>query len=278
MKLKQLAVWGSVLLLVAGCSGGSGDKALTEAEIKELVTQHIKENPDIVFDVMKENPVVFWESMEVAAQEAKETFAKRKQEEQAKQMEQMVDHTIDNPLQPTIRDDEAIRGVPTAPLVLVEYSDFECPYCARGSRVVEQLREKYGDQLQTIYKHNPLQFHKQAAKAAKYYEAIRLQDVEKAHKFHDELFANQAGLKKGDAFFKDAAKNAGADMARLEKDLKSDAIAKRIADDVKEAASFGFDGTPAFILNGVPVKGAYPLEHFEMIIGKLQAKGKVTLK
>ncbi len=278
MKLKQLAVWGGVLLLVAGCSGGSGDKALTEAEIKELVTQHIKENPNIVFDAMKENPVVFWESMEVAAQEAKETFAKRKQEEQAKQMEKMVDAAIDNPLQPKIREDEAIRGVPTAPLVLVEYSDFECPYCARGSRVMEQLREKYGDQLQTVYKHNPLNFHKYARNAARYYEAIRLQDPEKAFQFHDQVFANQGGLGKGDAFFKETAEKAGVDMARLEKDLKSEAIEQRIDADVKEAASFGFDGTPAFILNGVPVKGAYPLEHFEMIIGKLQAKGKVALK
>jgi protein-disulfide isomerase len=278
MKLKQLAIWGSVLLLVAGCSGGSGDKALSETEIRELVSKHIQENPNIVFDVIKDNPVVFWETMETAANEAKETFAKRKQEEQVKQMEKMVDHTIDNPLQPTIRDDEAIRGVATAPLVLVEYSDFECPYCARGSRVVEQLREKYGDQLQSVYKHNPLKFHKQAANAARYYEAIRLQDAEKAFKFHDELFADQAGLKKGDAFFEEMAKKVGADTARLAKDLKSDAVAKRIAEDVKEAASFGFDGTPAFILNGVPIKGAYPLEHFEMIIGKLQAKGKVALK
>ncbi len=278
MKLKQLAVWGSVLLLVAGCSGDSGDKALSETEIKALVAQHIKENPNIVFDVIKENPVVFWETMETAANEAKETFAKRKQEEQAKQVEQMVDAAIDNPLQPKIREDEAIRGAPTAPLVLVEYSDFECPYCARGSRVVEQLREKYGVQLQTVYKHNPLSFHKQAKNAAIYYEALRLQDPAKSFQFHDLVFADQGGLGKGDAFFKEMAEKAGADMARLEKDLKSDAVEQRISADMKEAASFGFNGTPAFILNGVPVKGAYPLEHFEMIIEKLQAKGKLALK
>jgi protein-disulfide isomerase len=113
--------------------------------------------------------------------------------------------------------------------------------------------------------------------AAKYYEALRLQDPDKAFAFHDELFANQAGLQQGDSFLKATAKKLGADMKRLAADLDSDQVEKRITEDVKEAESFGFNGTPAFTLNGIPVLGAYPVEHFEMLIGKLKEKGKITL-
>ena len=73
------------------------------------------------------------------------------------------------------------------------------------------------------------------------------------------------------------AKQSGADMKRLAKDVKSKAVISRVEDDIKEAAKFGFQGTPGFLLNGIPVRGAYPIDHFEKIIAKLKEKGKVDL-
>ena len=195
---------------------------------------------------------------------------KRKEEEaQAKEFE--------SPKNPLIRPDESIRGTKGAPLVLVEYSDFECPYCTRGLNTVQALLKKYDGKLQFIYKHLPLDFHPNAMLASQYYEAVRMQNEEKAFKFHDEIFRKQRQLKKGEKFLKPLAKGLGVDMGRLAKDIKSDKVKKRIQQDIEEAAKFGFQGTPGFLINGISVRGAYPPEHFDKIIAKLVEMGKVSL-
>ena len=113
--------------------------------------------------------------------------------------------------------------------------------------------------------------------SSQYYEALRLQNPEFAFKFHDELYKNQSKIKSGEKFFKSVAKKIGANMAKLKKDVKSKAVQERIDADLKEAAKFGMQGTPGFILNGVPVKGAYPTSHFVGIVEELEKKRKVKL-
>jgi protein-disulfide isomerase len=139
------------------------------------------------------------------------------------------------------------------------------------------LMKKYEGKIRFVYKHLPLSFHPQAMPASQYYEAIRLQNADKAFMFHDEIYKNQRGLQNGEKFLKELAKKVGADMNKLAKDIKSDAVNKRIQEDIEEANKFGFQGTPGFLLNGVPVKGAYPTSHFEDLIGKLKEKGQLKL-
>lgn len=261
-----------VLLSIVGCSS---QKDSSDAQLKEQLTNIIKENPDLLFDAIKEHPVEFMDALQAALEDAKKVYAERDAEQEQQQLEQMVEHFIANPMQPSIRSDEAIRGNKNAPIILVEYSDFECPFCSRGYGVVQELRKRYGDQMQFIYKHMPLSFHQHARLAAQYYEALRLQDPQKAFMFHDEVFSSQARLQEGEPFLSAAAKQTGADMSRLASDLKSEQVIKRIEEDMQEAVSFGFNGTPAFILNGVPVTGAYPVEHFEMVISKLKERGAI---
>src|SRR5690606_20546936 len=151
------------------------------------------------------------------------------------------------PLVAEIRADESFRGNKDAPITLVEYSDFECPFCARGFNTVMELMNKYKGKIRFVYKHLPLSFHPQAMPASQYYEAIRLQNEEKAFKFHDEIYQNQRGLQSGEKFLKDIAKKVGADMGRLAKDVNSEAVKKRIEADIEEANKFGFQGTPGFL-------------------------------
>ena len=113
--------------------------------------------------------------------------------------------------------------------------------------------------------------------SAKYYEAIRLQSEEKAFKFHDKIFDQQGKLRKGEPFLKGLAKELGVDMKRLAKDLESDVIEKRIKEDIAEAAKFGIQGTPGFVFNGIPVKGAYPGSHFDKIVDELKKRNMVKL-
>jgi protein-disulfide isomerase len=108
-----------------------------------------------------------------------------------------------------------------------------------------------------------------AMPAAKYFEAIALQDHSKAEKFYNEIFNNQGDLRsKKEGALKDAAKKVGADLKRLEKDLNSETVTKRIQADMEEARKFNFSGTPGFIINGVSLRGAYPFPEFKAIIDR----------
>lgn len=265
LSLKSLLILFMALGVLTSCT--------SEQQVKDQVAKVIKENPKIITDAIRENPAEFVSAFQDAVKNAQDVLAKKREEEEQKKL----DEAFENPLKPKIRDDEAIRGNKSAPLVLVEYSDFECPFCSRGFATVQQLREKYGDKIQFIYKHLPLSFHDKAMISAQYFEAIRLQDSEKAFKFHDQIFENQRKLKNGETFLKEIAKQVGADMTKLGKDLNSETVKNRIEDDMKEAAAFGMQGTPGFLLNGIPVKGAYPAEHFYDIVEKLKAKGKLSL-
>jgi protein-disulfide isomerase len=139
----------------------------------------------------------------------------------------------------------------------------------RLPHTVKELRKRHGKDLRFIYKHLPLPFHPQEMPAAHWLEAIAIQSPENAWKFHDILFKNQDKL--GVDFFKKTAKDLGVDVDKCEKEAESQAVKDRIAADMEEAKKFGFNGTPGFLLNGIPVKGAHPIEYFEEIIKKFAA-------
>lgn len=259
--MKKLVILLGIMALGTSCMN---EKKLAEA---------LKKNPKLITDAIKENPAEIMMALQEAAQNAKEAMAKKKEEEEKKKFEE----SFSNPLQPALSDSDIIRGTKGAPIVLVEYSDFECPFCTRGYKNVNTLLEKYKGKIKFIYKHLPLSFHPNAMPASKYFEALARQSHELAWKFHDEIFENQRQLKKGEVFLKKLAKKLGANMGKLAKDVKDPKIAEKIKKDMDEAAKFGIQGTPGFVLNGVPVRGAYPVDHFEMIISKLKEKGKLSL-
>jgi protein-disulfide isomerase len=172
-----------------------------------------------------------------------------------------------NPKKPKVSADRAVLGSLSAPIIIVAYSDFQCPYCSRGASTIEEVRKKYGKKVAFVFKHLPLPFHSMAQPAAEYFEAIAIQEPAKAYKFHDEVFKNQQQLQSGgENLLAEIAKKVGADMERLKKDLKSPKVQKRIEEDKAEAKSFDISGTPGFIVAGVSLKGAYPLQSFEEII------------
>lgn len=265
MKFSKLLVLFLSTVLLASCT--------SDEKMKQQMAKILKEDPKILTDAIEKHPAEFITALQNAAKNAQESMGKVREEEEKKKLEE----SFDKPLVAEIRSDEAIRGPKDAPLTLIEYSDFECPFCSRGYTTVMDLMKKYPGKIRFIYKHLPLSFHEQAMPAAQYYEAIRLQDEKKAFAFHDEIFANQGKLKNGTAFLDAAAKKAGADLAKVKKDLNSAAVKNRIEADQKEAASFGMQGTPGFLLNGVPVRGAYPADYFVTLVDELQKRGKVKL-
>jgi protein-disulfide isomerase len=174
-----------------------------------------------------------------------------------------------NPKKPKLSKERAALGSITAPIVIVAYSDFQCPYCTRGANTIEEVRKKYGNKVGFVFKHLPLPFHPMAQPAAEYFEAIAIQDPKKAYQFHDEVFKNQEQLKTGgECLLAELAKKVGADVAKVKKDLKSEKVQKLIEEDKNEAREFDISGTPGFIVAGVTLKGAYPVESFVEIIEK----------
>ena len=234
----------------------------------------LKEKPTILTDAIEGNPDDILTALQTAALDARKSMAKKREDEEKKKLEEY----FEKPLKPKIDTNRATLGPDKAPLTLVEYSDFECPYCKRGLDTVNALREKYGDKIRFIYKHLPLSFHDNAKISAQYFEGIALQSEVKAYKFHDLLFAEQNKLKRGEPFLKSIAKKAGANMKKLAKDINSKEVLRRIEEDEQEAAKFGIQGTPGFLLNGVPVKGALPADYFnKTIVDRLVKEGKVSL-
>lgn len=246
---------------------------LTACNSKESLKSALKENPEILVEAIEANPDKIITALNNAARKAQDSMEKNRREEE----EKSVTESIEKPLEPQIRADDTFRGPKDAPLTLIVYSDFECPYCSRGHKNEQALMEKYNGKIRVLFKHLPLDFHPQAMISAQYYEGVRLQSPEKAAKFHDTVFDKQKELQKGEAFLKTVAKELKVDMGKLAKDVTSDAVKKRIEEDMEEARKFGFNGTPGYLLNGIPVRGAYPTEYFVELIEKLQQKGKIQL-
>lgn len=231
----------------------------------------IENDPTIVFNAIEKHPDKFIEVVMKAQQNAQKVAADRAQDDEKKQRED----EFKNPLQAAVDESRVIFGNKSAAITIVEYSDFQCPYCSRGYQTVKEVMKEYGDKVRIVFKHLPLDFHPLAMPAAKYFEALAQQDHAKAEKFHDTVFENQGLLKdKGEAFFKETAKKLGADMKKLDAALKDGAIQKRIDADMEEARKFNMSGTPGFIINGVSLRGAYPFPAFKEIIDQHLAKAK----
>jgi protein-disulfide isomerase len=255
-QLKTFQLLTSIVLAAAVVSCAPSAKQLKEA---------IEKDPSIVYVAIEKDPKGFFETVK----KAQEGYAKKAQEDMMQDEQKKRDAEFSNPLKPEVQDGRVVFGPKNAKITIVEYSDFECPYCSRGYETVKQVLKAYPKDVRVVFKHLPLDFHPKALPAAKYFEAIAKQDHGKAEKFHDAIFQNQDKLKKdGETYLKSAAKALGVDMKKLEKDLNDATVMAHITSDMEEAKKFEISGTPGFIINGVSLKGAYPFEEFKQIIDR----------
>jgi protein-disulfide isomerase len=168
--------------------------------------------------------------------------------------------------QPAMDPDRLVRGRPDAPVTIVEYTDFQCPYCAAGAKAVEEVLARYEGQARLVVKHQPLAFHPMARPAAEFFEALALQGPARAWAFYDRLFAQPALLAGGEPALLKLAGELGADLGRLVQDRSGPTVRARLASDLQEVQRFGFDGVPAFIVNGRVIEGAQPAQAFVDVI------------
>lgn len=178
-----------------------------------------------------------------------------------------VEVYIDKPTRPTFDvsvGDAPVSGPESAPVTIVEFSDFQCPFCAKGATVVEEIKQKYGNKVRVAFKNFPLPFHNQAKGAAMAAMCAYDQDQSKFWEMHDKLFANQEKLMDKD--LESYAKEIGLKMDPFKECLATKKFAKQIDASIEEGKKVGVKSTPTFYVNGVLVNGAQPLDAFSEII------------
>jgi protein-disulfide isomerase len=167
------------------------------------------------------------------------------------------------PVEVSADDDPAI-GPANAPVTIIEFSDFQCPYCARfQSQTLPQILSNYGDRVRFVYRDFPLvSLHANALKAA---EASECADDQGAYwKYHDLLFQNQSAL--DDASLKNYAASLALDTAAFDQCLDSDKYLTEVQKDEQDGITAGVQGTPSFFVNGMPLTGAQPYSAFQTAI------------
>jgi len=153
------------------------------------------------------------------------------------------------------------RGTEGAPIVLVEYTDFQCPYCGRAQDTISALMTRYPGKVLHVFKNLPLDMHKEARGAAE--AALCANDQGRFWEMHDWMFKNRSGL--GQPALVSKAEELGLDVEAFKQCLEGKVHSPDIDKDMQEAGSFGITGTPGFMVNGRLMTGAQPLENFVQV-------------
>jgi protein-disulfide isomerase len=153
-------------------------------------------------------------------------------------------------------------GPTQAKVTLVEFSDFQCPFCARVSPTMKQINENYGSDVQIVFKHLPLSMHPKAPAA--HAASVAAQQQGKFWEMHDKIFENQRQM--SEEKYVEWAGELGLDVDQFKRDLASADVKRSVDRDKREANSLGVTGTPAFFINGKYLSGAKPYEEFKRLI------------
>jgi protein-disulfide isomerase len=241
---KSLSPWlaGSLILcltLISCTSTPANKNASTSPELKEQVLQIIRENPQVVVDSVQ-------------------AYQQQQQQQIQQERQAFLQQMITSPS--SVIGDSPKMGAADGKIVLLEFSDFQCPYCAQAHKIVKQFMDKHQDQVTFTYKHFPLtQIHAEAMPAAKASWAAQQQG--KFWEYHDALFTQQQRL--GEPLYLEIAKNLNLDVDRFNKDRQSPEAEAAVNKDVERAKSLGIPGTPFLTLNGETFAGEITLAELE---------------
>jgi len=163
------------------------------------------------------------------------------------------------------------RGPKNAPVTIVEWSDFQCPFCSRVEPTLKQIESDYKGKVRIIWKNQPLSFHPNAMPAAEAAMAAYEQGNDKFWAMHDKLFANQQQL--SPQYYEQVAQEIGLDMGKFKASLEAHRAQSSIQADMTAGSALGASGTPTFFINGRRLVGALPFDSFKQVIdAELAAK------
>ena len=174
-------------------------------------------------------------------------------------------HEVDYKLEPLRVDVAATgpaRGPEKAPVTIVEFADFQCPYCAKILPTLQQVMDQYGDKVRLVYRQFPLSIHNNAERAAQ--ASLCADEQGKFWKLHDGMFANQRALDAEQ--LKATAAGLGLDAQAFNDCLDSGRYADEVAADTAAGTAAGVSGTPALFVNGRFISGAVPLDEITAVV------------
>lgn len=216
------------------------------------------------FLATEEGQKLVFEAVTSYARREQQRVQERAQKEMAERREEQFKNPVNVPV-----GDSPIIGNPNAKITIVEFSDFECPFCARSQETLRQILDRYGDEVRIVFKHRPLEFHKNARKAHK--AAIAAHRQGKFKEAKEFLFANYNRLG-DDKLYEELVSKLGVKKEKFFSDMNSEDAERMLKADEELADSLKVGGTPTFFINGVMLEGAYPFEEFEKIINRWRSK------
>lgn len=247
---RKFVSWSTIALCLTwvGQSLPAGAQPAIDPKLREQVLQIIRENPEVILEAVQ----AYQRQQETRQQQARQSF---------------LQAVVSNPQ--SIIGQSPTKGAKEVRVVLVEFSDFQCPFCAKANATLRQFMAKHSNQVTLVYKHLPLtSIHPEALPAAKASWAAAQQG--KFWDYHDALFNQQAQL--GDALYQKIARELKLDLQRFERDRNSTAARDAISQDLQLAEKLGIDGTPFFVMNGEAFSGAVQLSDLEAILARVSKK------
>ena len=240
-----LAVFALLLLVPQGAS------AVDKDELKAQVESILRENPDIFLDVIRENSEAILLALREGSNKA-----------QLKAMYAQWRQDVSIPKKVAL-EGRAIRGNPDAPITIVAFSDFTCPYCEQAAYTINSLMSHYGKTVRYVFKNTPLASHENGRLASQYFVAASQIDQAKAWKLYDEFFTNRDQLKaEGEVFMTKAATKVGFDAEKLAAAARTEAVNAIIDEDLADAEALEIEGTPYFLVNNILIRGARSMDQF----------------
>ncbi len=210
-----------------------------------------------VLQIIRNNPETILESVQ--------NYQQRQIEQQEQEKQSLLDKMKTDP-QSFIKE-SPVFGSASAKLVMFEFSDFQCPYCARGAATLKQFMDKHSNEIRLVYKHFPLtEIHPQATPSAKASWAAMKQG--KFWEYHYALFSNQNRL--GEDLYTEIAQSLNLNLEKFNSDRNSTNAQTAIDQDLEIARQLELSGTPTFVLNGELFSGALSLENFEAKLTQAQ--------
>lgn len=155
-------------------------------------------------------------------------------------------------LKPEVSSHDHIQGKESAAITIVEFGDYQCPYCGDAYPIVKEVQETFGDQIKLVFRNFPLQeAHEYAFDAALAAEAAALQD--KFWEMHDAIYENQYRI--NGELFEELAETIGLDLEQFQKDIEADSVKQKVEGDFESGVRSGVNGTPSFYVNGTKFDG-----------------------
>jgi protein-disulfide isomerase len=237
-------------------------KKITEADAKKFYNDNKVRFGTTTFDQIKQRLIPALQQRE-DSQQTEQVIANLR-------TGQNVKIALEAPRVAVVSTGHPTLGAKDAPITMVEFGDFQCPFCRASENSVKEIRAKYGDKVRLVYMDFPLGIHQHAMDAANAARCAGEQD--KFWQYHDAMFADQSKLAPAD--LKASAAKLGLDAKKFDACLDKTKYQSQIQQDMAEGTKLGVTGTPTFFINGREITGAQPAQKFEEVIDDEMARAE----